>query len=391
MADKKKPKVDKYGNVMPNDGKPLYSGKRTPEQAAQDLAAYRAEVEREYARTHQEKLPEPGLTGWMQQYALDHPVQADYFNRALGAVGGLFSSSQAAAPTPTQPLPFGKPALEQPLGGGVSSHPKNVSGIRVPNTTPGMLEAGNIDMATRPQVKTPDGKTATVYSRSYNIDGQEVLLPTVTDDGRILTDDKEIVEQYRKTGKHLGKFDTPDNADKFATKLHEDEEARIAPRGTSVRDAMRGALAPAMGTLHKKYGVSKDDVDTVIGGFIDSPEGRSLGDNLLANPGIASDVVKGYEQYVKQWSGRSAAVDMPDPVVIDAAKASPQELAAAIKGPNPVLVKNASDLGLDQDRVMVYGPSGKSRTKPEAVVKAGKAPVISNEEFVDVLKYIRGG
>ena len=291
MADKKKPKVDKYGNVMPNDGKPLYSGKRTPEQAAQDLAAYRAEAEREYARTHQEKLPEPGLTGWMQQYALDHPVQADYFNRALGAVGGLFSSSQAAT-TPTQPLPFGKPALEQPLGGGVSSHPKNV-------------------------------------------------MPT--------------------------------------------------PRGTSARDAMRGALAPAMGTLHKKYGVSKDDVDTVIGGFIDSPEGRSLGDNLLANPGIASDVVKGYEQYVKQWSGRSAAVDMPDPVVIDAAKASPQELAAAIKGPNPVLVKNASDLGLDQDRVMVYGPNGKSRTKPEAVVKAGKAPVISNEEFVDVLKYIRGG
>lgn len=93
----------------------------------------------------------------------------------------------------------------------------------------GMSERGNIDLNARPVVKNPDGRISTVRSASFNLDGKEVLLPTVTDDGRILDErtpegKKEILETYAKTGKHLGKFDTPEHADAYAVQLHEDQE-----------------------------------------------------------------------------------------------------------------------------------------------------------------------
>ncbi len=83
----------------------------------------------------------------------------------------------------------------------------------------GLLEDGNVDLKQRPQVKTPEGKTATVRSASFNIDGKETLLPTVSDDGRLLSE-QEAVDIYKSTGKHLGKFDSPESANTYAEELH---------------------------------------------------------------------------------------------------------------------------------------------------------------------------
>lgn len=80
------------------------------------------------------------------------------------------------------------------------------------------VEQGNIDLTTRPVVSNPDGTISTVRSKSFNFDGQEVLLPTISDDGRGMTDD-ETVQQYLSTGKHLGKFSTPEEATTFAQEL----------------------------------------------------------------------------------------------------------------------------------------------------------------------------
>jgi len=85
-----------------------------------------------------------------------------------------------------------------------------------------MPRDGNIDLYRQPKVKNPDGSTSTVDSRSYNFDGVEVLLPSVTPDGRHLKTDDEIVDEYRKTGRHLGMFDTVAEANAAAKKLHED-------------------------------------------------------------------------------------------------------------------------------------------------------------------------
>jgi hypothetical protein len=90
---------------------------------------------------------------------------------------------------------------------------------RPQQATPGLITAGNIDLANRPQVQTPQG-TATVRSMSFNENGREVLIPTVHPSGYIMSP-QQAIDYYRQTGQHLGIFDTPDNADRYAQQLHE--------------------------------------------------------------------------------------------------------------------------------------------------------------------------
>lgn len=96
-----------------------------------------------------------------------------------------------------------------------------------PGNFKGMISPGNIDIAHRPDVQNADGTHSSVRSVSFNIDGKEVLIPTVSEDGRIMSN-QEALQQFRKTGKHLGIFDSPDSATAYAQALHE-QQAGQAP------------------------------------------------------------------------------------------------------------------------------------------------------------------
>ncbi len=96
----------------------------------------------------------------------------------------------------------------------------------------GMTDQGNIDVHNRPVVKNQDGSISTVRSMSVNFDGKEVLIPTVSDDGRIMSDD-EAIDTYLKTGRHLGMFSTPEAATAYAESLHNQQADEYLPKEQS--------------------------------------------------------------------------------------------------------------------------------------------------------------
>lgn len=86
---------------------------------------------------------------------------------------------------------------------------------------------GNIDLTNRPVYQHEDGQISTVSSMSFNENGKEILVPTIVKDAngkaKQLTED-EAIAHYRKTGEYLGKFNTVDEADEYAQRLHVDQE-----------------------------------------------------------------------------------------------------------------------------------------------------------------------
>src|SRR6266403_1347706 len=110
------------------------------------------------------------------------------------------------------------------MGTTLQSVPKTTS---IPGNWQGLKEAGNIDLDNRPQVTNPDGSISTVLSTSFGTDKGEVLVPKIKFGLNRPMTDQEALNEYKKTGQHLGIFDTPDNADKYAEALHEQQASKI--------------------------------------------------------------------------------------------------------------------------------------------------------------------
>lgn len=160
----------------------------------------------------------------------------------------------------------------------------------------GQYGAGNIDLYDRPQYRNANGSISTVDSTSYNIDGQEVLLPTVWNRNGTpyhSSNDEEILQRYRDTGEYLGKFSTVEEANDYAEKLHLEQQERYP---SSSLPAERGSKHKSGKEISQSI-VHNEDAAKRIGATV-----RATAQNLGANAsGFLAALVAAAEEMDKEY------------------------------------------------------------------------------------------
>lgn len=160
----------------------------------------------------------------------------------------------------------------------------------------GQYGAGNIDLYDRPQYRNANGSISTVDSTSYNIDGQEVLLPTVWNRNGApyhSSNDEEILQRYRDTGEYLGKFSTVEEANDYAEKLHLEQQERYP---SSSLPAERGSKHKSGKEISQSI-VRNEDAAKRIGATV-----HATAQNLGANAsGFLAALVAAAEEMDKEY------------------------------------------------------------------------------------------
>ncbi len=188
---------------------------------------------------------------------------------------------------------------------------------------PGLLELGNIDLNKRPKVDNPEtGGQSTVWSMSIGTPKGEVLIPRVSDDGKILSE-ADAIDQFHKTGKHLGRFDSPKSATEYAKQLHKDQEKQYMPEEKPERTGVLGVVSDAasgIGNAVKNginFAVDLPNKLEKSGKYIEEHPGTSILHNAgqlgAETADIGKSLINAPHDLLKYFLKKHLAMDIPIP------------------------------------------------------------------------------
>lgn len=156
----------------------------------------------------------------------------------------------------------------------------------LPGQPVGLKAPGTIDLATRPIVHNPDGSISTVASMSIGTDDGEVLIPTIGQRGEVMNP-QQAIEEYDRTGYHLGIFENELSANDYARRLHESQANEYVPeQSPSFIDTMSAALH------------MNNSATNVVDAFNRDPRPSARADY---NPFVDPADLEGYEEYADRF------------------------------------------------------------------------------------------
>jgi len=296
----------------------LYGGKNRW-QTAYEQAAKLTMAERDEFGDLKPRLPNEGdvFEAGAVMFPHDPRFRTDMQNFPRSPLGGA-GQGGASAPAPSGP----------PGGGGPA----------------GLIEPGNVNLSNRPRVKNQDGSISTVRSMSFEEDGQEILVPTISDDGRVMSD-AEAIDQYHRTGKHLGKFKDVASANAYAQQLHEDQARGLQQPGASA-PAQQAQLS---GEQYRAY------VANLMGGSPQETEGfaktgKSIPDQQRAARGPTGNMATLGVPGLPQPEMRKAQVEALTPSVLNS-MAGAVDGAKTLEEAVATIAAGAKKAGLEPDAI----------------------------------------